>query len=288
MKKLQPKKILIFTALIAVIAVLVMGAINRAQAKTNPNSPLARQVRSDRSGSQVYAGNTGAALYSRGKGGPNQPDVAGQVGVESASELAGLLPAGGELSDAEAAGLLYMREEEKLARDVYITLYQQWGLPVFQNISQSEQAHTGAVKLLLDRYGLSDPASAQVGVFTDPALQALYTELVGRGSQSLAEALRVGAAIEEIDILDLQERLAQTDNADIRQVYTNLLNGSSNHLRAFVSSLSSQTGEAYQPQYLSQEAYQAILSAAGQQGGRGSGGAGRGSGAGGGGRRGKP
>jgi hypothetical protein len=86
----------------------------------------------------------------------------------------------------------------------------------------------------------------------------------------------VGAAIEEIDILDLQARLSQADNADIQQVFNNLLNGSYNHLRAFVSSLGAQTGEAYQPQYLSAEAYQAIIGAAGEAGGNGKGGRGNG------------
>jgi rubrerythrin len=164
-----------------------------------------------------------------------------------------------------------MREEEKLAHDMYVTLYAQWGLATFQNISQSEQIHTEAAKALLDRYGLTDLASSEVGVFTNPDLQALYNDLVARGGQSLAEALKVGAAIEEIDILDLEERLAQTDNADIQQVFNNLLKGSRNHLRAFVSTLSTQTGETYQPQYLSAEAYQAFVSVGTKTGGNGKG-----------------
>ncbi len=113
-----------------------------------------------------------------------------------------------ELTSDESAALLYMREEEKLAHDVYVTLFAQWNLPTFQNISRSEQTHTDAVKTLIDRYGLQDPASSSVGVFTNPDLQALYNDLVARGSQSLAEALKVGAAIEEIDIRDLRKRLA--------------------------------------------------------------------------------
>lgn len=113
---------------------------------------------------------------------------------------------------------------------------------------------------LLRRYGLTTPVQPAAGSFTDPTLQNLYTELVIRGSQSPAEAIKVGGLIEEIDILDLQERLAQTDNADIQQVYTNLLNGSYNHLGAFANTLSIQTGETYQPQQLSAEGYQAILS----------------------------
>ena len=113
---------------------------------------------------------------------------------------------------------------------------------------------------------MSRSAGNARGVFTDPELQALYDQLVAQGSESLSSALRVGAAIEEIDILDLEERLAQTAQPDIVQVYQNLLAGSSNHLRAFVSVLEQQTGETYQPQYLSQTVFDEILS---EQNGRG-------------------
>jgi hypothetical protein len=164
------------------------------------------------------------------------------------------------VSQDEADALAYMVEEEKLARDVYNVLYATWGSGIFQNIAASEQSHINAVKNLLVVYGLSDPSSSQAGVFTNPDLQALYDQLIVRGSQSLAEAFKVGGAIEEIDILDLQERLGQTDNADIQQVFNNLLKGSSNHLRAFVNALQLQTGEVYQPQYMSAEAYQVLLS----------------------------
>jgi hypothetical protein len=137
-----------------------------------------------------------------------------------------------EVSAEEAASLLYMREEEKLARDVYNALYATWGQPTFQNIASSEQTHMDAVKQLLDRYGLTDPALAP-GQFTDPNLQALYNQLVAQGSTSLTDALNVGAQIEQTDIADLQSRLTQTDNADIQFVYNNLLSGSYNHLAAF-------------------------------------------------------
>ena len=165
------------------------------------------------------------------------------------------------LSEDEAAGLLFMREEEKLAHDVYMALYAQWQLPIFQNIAGSEQTHTDAVVQLLTRYGLDDPAAGlAAGEFTDPTLQSLYDQLVAQGSVSLEAALRVGAAIEEIDILDLEERLSQTDKADIQRVYGNLLAGSRNHLRAFVGTLEQQTGTSYTPQYLTQTAYDAIMS----------------------------
>ncbi len=167
-----------------------------------------------------------------------------------------------DLSAEEAAALLFMREEEKLARDVYNALYTTWGQQTFTNIASSEQMHMDEIKVLLDRYALTDPALAP-GQFTDPALQALYTQLVAQGNLSLADALKVGAAIEEIDIRDLQTRMAETDNADIQQAYTNLMNGSYSHLKAFTGTLLTQTGETYVPQYLTAEQYQAIISSAG-------------------------
>ncbi|MEA3336657.1 MAG: DUF2202 domain-containing protein [Chloroflexota bacterium] len=185
--------------------------------------------------------------------------------------------ASGELSSDEAGGLQFMREEEKLARDVYLTLYEQWGQRIFQNIARSEQTHMDAVLRLIDSSGIEDPAAGNdVGVFTDPDLQALYDGLVNTGSQSLADALKVGAAIEEIDILDLEEYLAQTDNPDIQEVYTNLLKGSGNHLRAFVRTLERQAGEIYQPQYMDQAGFDKIIASSNQMGGRGKSGQGHG------------
>ena len=196
-------------------------------------------------------------------------------GRDGTSETHEFIPAGqGELNEAEKEALIFMREEEKLAHDVYVVMYELWGLPIFQNISSSEQSHTEAVKTLLDGYNVPDPAQDELGFFTNPELQGLYDQLIVQGSQSLADALRVGAAIEEIDILDLQERLAQTDNADIQHVFNNLLQGSNNHLRAFTSTLMTQTGETYQPQFMSPDAYQAIIGESVMGGGQGRGGEG--------------
>jgi hypothetical protein len=264
------KKILVIAALVAVIGVLVFGAINRTQAKTGSEST--GQGRYERGTGDVSTAEQTGGSYSLGQGINGSGGAQGASG-NGAGELINLPPATpGELSLAESAALLYMREEEKLAHDAYVTFYAQWSLPIFQNISQSEQNHTDAIKTLLDRYGLTDPASSEIGVFTNPDLQTLYSNLIARGSQSLAEALKVGAAIEEIDILDLQTHLAEIDNADIHQVFNNLLNGSYNHLRAFVSTLNTQTGETYLPQYLSTEAYETIINVSMQTGGDGNGG----------------
>jgi hypothetical protein len=165
-----------------------------------------------------------------------------------------------ELTDDEIASLVYMREEEKLAHDVYLTLYDLYGLPIFKNIARSEQTHTDAVKRLLDAFDIPDPAdTSPIGVFEDVKLQSLYDELIQTGSQSLGDALKVGAAIEEIDILDLEENLDFVENESIRSVFNNLLQGSENHLRAFTKTLARNTGETYQPQYMDADAYNDIV-----------------------------
>lgn len=198
-------------------------------------------------------------------------DEAGNSEVNKEDLAAALAPVPvGELSAEETAGLHWMREEEKLAHDVYITLGEQWGLPIFQNISRSELTHTEAVKSLLERYGQDDPAAnKELGVFQNTALQDLYNQLVEQGSQSLEDALIVGATIEDLDIVDLQTQIAQTDQADIQLVYENLMKGSRNHLRAFTKTLQTQTGQVYQPQYLDQAEYDAIVEASVERGGRG-------------------
>ena len=166
----------------------------------------------------------------------------------------------GPLTEQEISDLVYMREEEKLAHDVYTTLYEYWGLPVFKNIAASEQTHTESVQYLLDFYNIDDPTTGlALGQFANDDLQALYDQLVEQGSRSLADALKVGAAIEEIDILDLLDALDSTAQLEIVRIYENLLQGSYNHLRAFANTINQQTGESYQPQYLSEEDYQAII-----------------------------
>jgi hypothetical protein len=262
------KKILIGVVLIGLIGALVAGAVIRTASASN-----VAEGRGPGNGRGGQTGSDEANLDGQGRGrGQGQAGVTGHdtdMNPATLNDTLGPVVAG-TLSEAETEGILYMREEEKLAHDVYVKLYETWGLPSFQNIAQSEQTHTEAVNVLIDRYSLNDPANGQaVGVFTNVKLQELYNQLVAEGSQSLADALRVGAAIEEIDILDLEERLAQTDQADIQTVYQDLLKGSGNHLRAFTSNLTRQTGEIYQPQYLSQAAYQAIVGGAIETGGRG-------------------
>jgi len=202
---------------------------------------------------------------------PQAPaDVQGNIlSTEELKAALNRIPVG-EPSEEEIADLIFMREEEKLAHDVYNVLFDQYGLKIFSNIAASELKHTDAIKLLLDRYGLEDPVGDNgPGEFTNEDLQTLYNDLIDSGSQSLTDALLVGLAIEEIDILDLEEAIAGTELPAILMVYGNLLKGSHNHLRAFVSVYESQTGEVYVPRWLSQEAYDEILSEDSGQGRRG-------------------
>lgn len=165
------------------------------------------------------------------------------------------------LSTAEQDSLIYMREEEKLAHDVYAQLDAQWGssVRIFGKIAASETTHTEAVRQLLLRYAVFDPAADKApGVFVDWTLQQLYADLLSQGGASLVDALKVGAAIEEIDMLDIDDDMLTIDNQDIALVYQNLLKGSRNHLRAFVSTLAAH-GVTYEPKYLDLADYKAII-----------------------------
>ncbi len=183
------------------------------------------------------------------------------------------------LSQTEQTTLIFMREEEKLARDVYLTLYEQWKIPVFSNIAGAEQQHTERVKMLLQNYALPDPVlDDTVGVFDNSTLAALYNQLVEQGRKSAMDALQVGAFIEETDISDLQKAINESTHADIINVYSKLMQGSRNHLRAFVGQIEN-LGVTYEAQALPQAEVDAIVNSPRERGGAG-GGSGRGNGGG--------
>lgn len=165
----------------------------------------------------------------------------------------------GEITAAEATGIQFMREEEKLAHDVYQALYAIWGVPIFSNIARSEQTHMDAMLTLIERYNLTDPALAEPGAFNDATLAKLYTDLVAEGKQSLTDAYRVGAYIEDLDIKDLAAYIAATEQPDVALVYENLQRGSRNHLRAFNRQLVATTGNNYEPQFISVTEFQDII-----------------------------
>jgi hypothetical protein len=163
------------------------------------------------------------------------------------------------LSSDESTSLLFMREEEKLAKDVYIALYQKWGVNIFTNISASEQTHMDAVLVILTKYSLTDPVGTNaVGVFTNATLQNLYNQLVAQGSTTVLDAYTVGATIEDLDIFDLANALTKIDNQDIKLVYDMLTKGSRNHMRSFYKNILN-TGSNYSPQYITLAEFDAII-----------------------------
>jgi hypothetical protein len=165
-----------------------------------------------------------------------------------------------QLTTTEIGDLVYMREEEKLARDSYLVLGEKWGLSIFTNISKSEQRHMDALGLLIEQFGITDPIldETDVGTFADPTLQILFDDLMVQGLQSDIEGLKVGGVVEETDILDLQHTIEHTDNVDLIATYENLICGSRNHLRAFVRQIEFY-GEIYTPVLMSQDELNAIV-----------------------------
>jgi len=163
------------------------------------------------------------------------------------------------LSQAEINDLKFLREEEKLARDVYLYAYDKYHLKIFNNISQSEQRHMNSVLNLLSKYGIPDSASTEKGVFNNPDLQKLYNSLTKQADISSVEALKAGATIEDLDINDIDDFTANTTKPDLLNVYGNLNCGSKNHIRAFTRWLENED-VTYIPQYLSIEEYNVILS----------------------------
>ena len=163
------------------------------------------------------------------------------------------------LSVEETATLTFMREEEKLARDVYRTLYDLCANPVFTNISTFEQQHMDSLAEKLNAYQVPDPVvDDYTGAFTNTDLAGLYLTLTENGQASLLDALMVGALIEELDMRDLQHAIDESTHADLDRVYGELMRGSRNHLRAFVGQIE-HLGIVYEAQLLEQEEVNAIL-----------------------------
>lgn len=185
------------------------------------------------------------------------------TGIQAALETIDESP----LSTTEKEGIIFMREEEKLARDVYNHLFETWNIPIFRNIARSEQTHMDTAAFILDRYGLQDPIGSDVpGVFQNPELQKLYDALTTAGDASLEAALAVGVEIEDLDIYDLGKQLAETDNDDLKIVYLNLEKGSRNHLRSFYSQLIRRQG-TYEARHITSALFDRIIESNGERAG---------------------
>lgn len=200
------------------------------------------------------------------------------------------------LSDGEGAHLFFMRSEEKLARDVYLTLAGMYPeQPVFHRIATTaEQRHTDKMRDMLLKFGLDDPEPAtlpgilppaeQIGVFENPYFADYFTGkfllLKGTAEVGLLEALQVGALIEELDMKDINYcngvvydvfgfpapppaycGLTVTDVRALENTLGNLLAGSENHLCAFVRQIGPMSEGCYEAQYLTQNEVWDIIDA---------------------------
>jgi hypothetical protein len=153
--------------------------------------------------------------------------------VESPGTSEAKAPAPEIVTPTLEQNLAYIIEEEKLAYDVYTVLGDLWGSRTMSNITNSETSHQSQVATLLVSYGIADPRSSEIGVFTNPDLQALYNTLIAQGSVSEQAAMEVGVFIEETDIADLDAMMATISEQDVLTVLESLRSGSVNHLAAF-------------------------------------------------------
>jgi hypothetical protein len=165
-----------------------------------------------------------------------EPEVLSEINQEFSKTA---LKASDNITNEEISSLMFMVEEEKLARDVYLDLFDLYGLRIFDNISRSEMRHVSAVSMLIDKYGLTNPITNKPqGEFVNQQLQKLYNDLIELGHVSKTNALQVGVLIEEKDLEDIQHYLDSfVVSPDITRVYSNLLAGSENHLNAFLRNL---------------------------------------------------
>lgn len=162
-----------------------------------------------------------------------------------------------QLSQADKDALLFMLEEEKMARDTYEYLNDFWGMVQFANIELSEQSHMNAVANLLEINNIQYNILPE-GEFENINLQNLYNQFVIDGQLNSVKALQIGALIEDLDIVDLENNLNATKNTSIIEVFESLQCGSRNHLRTFVSAIEN-LGGSYTPQFLAQNEYNLII-----------------------------
>lgn len=167
------------------------------------------------------------------------------------------------LLEEDKEALLFMLEEEKLARDTYDFLNNKWDINQFANIKKSEQSHMNAIINLLDQYNIAYTI-LPYGEFEDEALQNYFNQFVESGQISQSNALQIGATIEDLDIVDLQEYIDNSTNASIISVFESLKCGSRNHLRSFVSAIEN-NGDTYTIQFLTQEEYNSIISSSNEK-----------------------
>ncbi len=225
------------------LSLIAGGAAATERAATTPSPTCTASPDGSRPGAQAR---TGAPNGSSARNGADQGSGTAARGGGPAGQNPGRGPAAsagthdqtayasGELTDAQRADLVFMVQEEKLARDLYAALGAEYGVRPFTQITTAEQRHLDAVRTLLDTYGIDDPTvGLAAGEFVDAGLTAMYDKLLAQGMTSIDEAMAAGRAVEIDDISALDKAADGVTAEDVQHVYAQLLAGSEKHLVAF-------------------------------------------------------
>lgn len=219
----------LFAPTVGVAIVLLLAGCATPAQTTAENAPPSASAESSAS-SETSASTEPTSTSTESASKPTSSAAAPKI---SATPKAPVVDEGIATADATAEQLVYLIEEEKLAHDVYQAMFDLWGARVFGNILKSEQTHQSQVLTVMAARGIADPRQAAAGKFNNAELQALYNQLIAKGSLSAKDAYQVGVAIEELDIDDITKMLATAKDADVIAMMENLRKGSENHLRAF-------------------------------------------------------
>lgn len=169
-----------------------------------------------------------------------------------------VLDATSPLTADEIEFLYAMREDEKLARDLYAYFWTRYPTaPQIQRISKAEESHIAAIETVLDYYEISYPAMSAPGVFEDSTRQALYDELALK-SETMLEAFQTMAFVEDRDLFAYKMVQSQITNANLSLLIENMIKASTNHLKAAIRQIFVRDG-SYTSIYLSAEEYDAII-----------------------------
>ncbi|MDD3034385.1 MAG: DUF2202 domain-containing protein [Bacteroidales bacterium] len=171
-----------------------------------------------------------------------------------------------DLTASEIEYIYAVREDEKLAGDLYSAFFEMYKIKTFENIAKAEINHMKATERLLEYYGITYPVAGDKGKFENPVRQALYDSLLQKGSTAL-EAFKVMAQYEEYNIVQYKADLAVITNENLKIVIENLEKGSENHFKATIRQITA-LGGTYSAQVMTQEEYSAIIATGFEQGKR--------------------
>ena len=160
--------------------------------------------------------------------------------------------------------LAYMGNEERLAYDVYLNLYEYHQQNSHIEIQQlyniatnAESQHIAIVQSLVQRYNLNTSDFTDVnetvvndnnmsatnmpkGVYDIQKIQDLYNTLYALGQNTQEDALKVACMVEITDIDDLDKYIIEAHNSnttDIEAAFNTLRDGSYSHYWAFDKAL---------------------------------------------------